>query len=145
MGVGEVCVWRVDEYESVGWAGGRVCVSEYVCVRGDVCACVGGLCIPPCPFYRYIAATRDFAFLSEPISLYNQTTNTTTVLDALVRALNFTLQTVSVGRHNLTRMLSSDWDDTLQPPPSTQNVSESVLTAALATYALPRIASVLGA
>jgi hypothetical protein len=65
------------------------------------------------------------------------------VLDALMRALLFSLDVVSVGEHGLLRMLSSDWDDGLDNPLDAYNTSESVLTSALAVVVLPRFAEVL--
>lgn len=40
----------------------------------------------------------------------------------------------------IARLLTSDWDDSVHPPDAAYNVSESVLTGALATFALRRIA-----
>ena len=44
-----------------------------------------------------------------------------------------------LGPHGLMRMMTSDWDDSLHPPPAARNESESVLTASLATHALVRL------
>ena len=56
--------------------------------------------------------------------------------------LHFVTDTIGVGQHGLLRMLTSDWDDGIHPPPEAYNTSESVLTAALAAYVLPRFGQV---
>ena len=55
-------------------------------------------------------ATKDTAFLYEHISAYGET-QTHTVLQGLLRAANFTMDTIGLGPHGLLRLLSSDWDD----------------------------------
>ena len=85
---------------------------------------------------EYVIATKDTAFLSENISLYGGSkTETHSVVDLLVRAFKFTQSVVGLGPHGLLRLLTSDWDDGFGPlvPPSAHNISESVLTSALAT------------
>ena len=95
---------------------------------------------------EYLLATKDRAFLKERVPFWGSN-KTQTVLEALQRSVEFVTQHIGVGQHNLTRLLSSDWDDGFSAkdlvPPDAYNVSESVLTAALATVALPRIADVL--
>jgi len=60
---------------------------------------------------------------------------------------NFVVEQIGTGRHGIMRMLSSDWDDGFGAknlvPAAAYNVSESVLSASLATAVLPRIADVL--
>ena len=91
---------------------------------------------------EYLLATKDLAFLSDTVTMYNSTTEIT-VLEGLERALNFTIQTVGLGEHSLLRLLTSDWDDGFKPPAGAENVSESVLTSSLAAHVLPRVALVL--
>ena len=91
---------------------------------------------------EYVLHTKDVAFLSHRVRTFNSS-GTATVLELLLRAMNFTLDTVHVGPHGLLRLLSSDWDDGFKPPADARNISESVLSSALAAYALPRWASVL--
>jgi len=91
---------------------------------------------------EYVLATRDLLLLNITVPYYNSSREHT-VLDALLGMLRFSTRTVGVGPHGLMRMLTSDWDDGLGPPDDALNVSESVLNAALATYALPRFAEAL--
>ena len=91
---------------------------------------------------EYILATKDVAFLAEALSGYNST-DELPVLTHLLRAANFTLDDVGRGPHGLLRLLSSDWDDGFKPPATARNLSESVLSSALAALVLPKWASVL--
>ena len=59
---------------------------------------------------------------------------------ALVRCLSFVVDAVGLGPHGIARLLTSDWDDSMHPPDAAYNVSESVLTGALASFALRRAA-----
>lgn len=114
---------------------------------------------------EYLLATRDMAFLDEPVLLYgdlhrsnaSQVYNTT-IGDALLRCLDFSLHNVSTGPHQLMRSLTSDWSDMLclglQPGCTGPNSSvwqafvadgESVLNAAMATFVMPRFADALEA
>ena len=90
------------------------------------------------------------------------------MLEGLLTAANFTMDTVGLGPHSLLRLcecrsshlsvfgsssdltvltdfvaVSSDWDDGFQPPPTAEPVAESVLTSALAAYVLPRWGALL--
>lgn len=95
---------------------------------------------------EYLLATKDIAFLHERIPFYNSN-RTHTVLQALHRSVEFVVEQIGTGRHGIMRMLSSDWDDGFGAknlvPAAAYNVSESVLSASLATAVLPRIADVL--
>lgn len=94
---------------------------------------------------EYVLATRDLAFLQEPVHFYNDTAQQT-VLQILQHVMDFIMDVTGTGPHGLVRFLSSDWDDSLSgPTPDSPdfNVSETVLTASLATYVLPRFAEVL--
>ena len=95
---------------------------------------------------EYLLATKDKAFLRERLPFWNSN-RTQTVLEALQRSVDFITEEIGAGKHGIMRMLSSDWDDGFGAkdlvPPSAYNVSESVLTASLATVVLPRIAAVL--
>jgi hypothetical protein len=91
---------------------------------------------------EYILTTRDTAMLHEQVTYYNSTSSHT-VLQALCQMARFSVRVVGSGPHGLMRMLTSDWDDGLGPPDAALNVSESVLNAAIATYALPRFAAAL--
>eukprot|EP00729_Bicosta_minor_P016853 gene16853-26961_t len=97
---------------------------------------------------EYILATKDVAFFKENVTgySYNSTSpqgETRTVLQALIHALGYTENIVGFGPHDLLRLLTSDWDDGFKPPAAAFNVSESVLTSALAAYVLPRFAEAL--
>ena len=95
---------------------------------------------------EYLLATKDIAFLQERVPFWNSN-KTQTVLQALQRSVEFVVEQIGAGRHGIMRMLSSDWDDGFGAkdlvPASAYNVSESVLSAGLATAVLPRIAGVL--
>jgi hypothetical protein len=106
---------------------------------------------------QYFFATRDTAFFQEPLVMYGDTSETT-VGDVLLRCLDYSLVNVSVGRHGLMRIQTSDWSDSFctmfQPNCSgagspgweamfTQG--ESVLNAAMAAYVLPRFGDALDA
>ena len=95
---------------------------------------------------EYLLATKDTAFLLETVSFWNSN-ETHTVLQALHRSVEFVVEQIGVGPHGIMRMLSSDWDDGFGAknlvPGSAYNVSESVLSASLATVVLPRVAAVL--
>lgn len=91
----------------------------------------------------YLEATKDFDFLAETVGFYDDSSSQHTVLEALQRTLHFVVDIVGTGRHNLTRLLTSDWDDIFTSIPSTYNISESVLTAGLATTVLRDFASIL--
>mmetsp|Transcript_8216 Transcript_8216/g.15678 ORF Transcript_8216/g.15678 Transcript_8216/m.15678 type:complete len:1239 (-) Transcript_8216:96-3812(-) len=90
---------------------------------------------------EYVLVTKDVEFLTEQIQIYNST-ESHTVLAALQRSLEFMVDVVGLGPHNLIRLMTSDWDDSFHPSKSQVNVSESVLTSAMAAYVLPRIAEV---
>jgi cellobiose phosphorylase len=97
---------------------------------------------------EYVLATKDASFLQELVHYYPSpsaspstrpsTAEQVTVLSSLEHALNFSVTVVGTGTHGLLRLLSSDWDDGFHAPKSAYNKSESVLTSALAAYALPR-------
>ena len=91
---------------------------------------------------EYLLATRDLALLEERVSYYGSDGAATnhTVLAALQRCLYFVVDGVGCGPHGIMRQLTSDWDDFFHPPAAAYNLSESVLTAALATFALDRAA-----
>eukprot|EP01052_Picozoa_sp_SAG31_P020975 SAG31_NODE_1600_length_7791_cov_15.201508_3_plen_643_part_00 len=95
---------------------------------------------------EYLLATKDFGFLKESTAFWNSD-RTQTVLEAIQRSVTFITEEIGLGEHDLMRMLSSDWDDGYSAknlvPAQAYNVSESVLTAGLATVALPKIAEVL--
>lgn len=95
---------------------------------------------------EYLLATKDTAFLLERVSFWNSN-ETHTVLQALHRSVEFVVEQIGTGHHDIMRMLSSDWDDGFGAknlvPASAYNISESVLSASLATVVLPRIAAVL--
>ena len=91
---------------------------------------------------EYVLQTKDLAFLSERFCSFNSS-EPRPVIAHLLRATAFVLDIVGVGPHGLLRLLSSDWDDGFKPPPAERNLSESVLSSALAAYVLPRWAAVL--
>ena len=89
---------------------------------------------------EYLLATKDKNFLQEKVRFY-ATNRSHTVLEALARCAHFTIGEAGAGEHGLIRLLTSDWDDSFHPPAQSENVSESVLTASLATYTLDRAAA----
>jgi len=90
---------------------------------------------------EYLLATKDTSFLSEKVTFYGGREHC--VHDALIRCLNFSVDGVGLGEHGIMRQLTSDWDDFFHPPAEAYNLSESVLTASLATYALDRFAQAM--
>ena len=70
---------------------------------------------------EYMLVTRDVAVLDERVEFYNST-ESHTVLEALVAMARFSIRTVGIGPHGLMRMLTSDWDDGLGPPDTALNV-----------------------
>eukprot|EP01051_Picozoa_sp_SAG22_P002905 SAG22_NODE_135_length_18211_cov_560.916519_12_plen_193_part_00 len=48
---------------------------------------------------EYCFATKDYAFLAEPVHYYSEGAKAHTVLDGLLHAMNFTLHTIGTGPH----------------------------------------------
>ena len=57
---------------------------------------------------EYVLSTKDATFLSEHVHSYN-TSRTKPLVEHLVRAVDFVIDTVGRGPHGLLRLLSSDW------------------------------------
>ena len=97
---------------------------------------------------EYIAATRDLAFLQEPVAFYPPDAGRSgTVLEHAQAAFRHLTQKVGLGAHGLLRCGSGDWNDqTLvfsRCPPLTVLRGESTFNAGLATVALPALAGAI--
>ena len=102
---------------------------------------------------EYVLATKDFAFLNEPVSKRSHEGSaapTESVRNLLARCYRYLIDAVATGPHGIMRMLMDDWLDALVyqavPPKSREQylrVGESVLNSAMASYVLDRYASLL--
>jgi hypothetical protein len=107
---------------------------------------------------EYILATRDKSFLDERISKYpgrkmgaeNPKAEDPTVLELLFRSYTYLISNIGVGKHGLIRLLNGDWNDSIVvshlTPAQVSEVTEqteSVLNAAMASYALAHYARML--
>jgi hypothetical protein len=100
---------------------------------------------------EYVMATRDRAFLDEPITpVYGPSPAQEPVRKLLERCYRHLIEDVRTGEHGLMRMLQDDWNDALVmawvPPKSVvecREQGESVLNSAMASYVFDRYARLL--
>ena len=107
---------------------------------------------------EYVLQTKDTAFLSETLTthtLFGGVGATQSVLACLLECYEHLVgPDISVGKHGLLRMLTSDWSDVIYHDrahlvygslewKAAVQTGESVMNAALAAYVLPRFGSVL--
>jgi len=95
---------------------------------------------------EYVLATRDLAFLDEAIPtypLYGRKAGIAKVRDLLERCYRHLVETTGTGRHGLQRLSNGDWNDAMvvgyvskELRDEVEEVGESVLNAAMATYTL---------
>lgn len=94
---------------------------------------------------EYVLATRDLAFLNEGVPtypVYGPKATTVRVRDLLSACYNQLVESTGVGKHGIQRLATGDWNDMMvvgyvpkELRPKVEEVGESVLNAAMATYA----------
>jgi len=100
---------------------------------------------------EYVLATRDPAFLDEPITtVYGQSAAQEPVRKLLDRCFRHLTDDVKTGEHGIMRMLHDDWNDALvmgwvspRSLPECLEQSESVLNSAMASYVFDHYARLL--
>jgi len=97
---------------------------------------------------EYLAATRDLAFLDEPVRFHPSSSGRSgTVLEHAEAAFRHLRDHVGVGRHGLLRIGTGDWNDQAQAfsriPPVTVRRGESTFNAGFAAMALPALAGAI--
>ncbi|MDD1778210.1 MAG: hypothetical protein LUQ65_08585, partial [Candidatus Helarchaeota archaeon] len=102
---------------------------------------------------EYVLATRDLSFLDETVPtypVYGLHAGKATVKELLARCYNHFVNVTGTGKHGLQRLSNGDWNDGVVhgnvPPKKIGAVTkqgESVLNAAMATYALDIYARLL--
>ncbi|MHA2423253.1 MAG: GH36-type glycosyl hydrolase domain-containing protein [Candidatus Thorarchaeota archaeon] len=102
---------------------------------------------------EYVLATRDLAFLDETIStypLYGKKAGESTVRDLLKRCYHHLVDITGTGKHGLQRLSNGDWNDAMvvgyvpeKLRDEVEEIGESVLNAAMASYTLDIYARLL--
>nr|MDO8098703.1 hypothetical protein [Candidatus Njordarchaeota archaeon] len=97
---------------------------------------------------EYVFATRDFEFLNKQVPFYPRSSEaSSSVYERVKLALDFLLNKVGIGEHDLIRIGDGDWNDSISTMARNRRrfvkKGESMLNSALALYVLPRIASLL--
>lgn len=101
---------------------------------------------------EYVWATGDFDFLDEEVPFYSglgRRRRSSSVRDRALLAWRYTRDSVGVGPHGMLRVGSGDWSDPISLMVSDRlafrRQGESAFNTALAAFALPRAAELLGA
>lgn len=101
---------------------------------------------------EYLNATRDYAFLDQPMPFYKSQgildqPVTTTVYDHVRTAFDHLVDVIGTGPHNLIRIQTGDWSDGIlyftNNPAAAQQNGESTFDTAFAAAILPSMADAL--
>nr|MDO8135500.1 hypothetical protein [Candidatus Njordarchaeum guaymaensis] len=97
---------------------------------------------------EYVFATRDFEFLNKRVPFYPRSSEaSSTVYERVKLAIDFLLNNVGIGEHDLIKIGDGDWNDPISTMASNRGKfvekGESMFNTALALYVLPRIVSLL--
>lgn len=97
---------------------------------------------------EYVFFTGDYAFLDKEIPFYPKESGAATVRERVLLSIDYIFERIGAGAHGLLRVGDGDWSDGISlfalDRGAFTKKGESSFTTAMALYALPRAASLIG-